>query len=296
MLPPLPRLSDVRAWLNAVPITPDGHYYLAAARGEPVPRPYAYRWLLPMLLGPDPWRWTLCSYLSLAALGPIAYGYFGALGLEGWPRAWAVLVLLLLQGVTRTSLRYPVLLDAPSFALALATAGAARVGGGALPLAVLLALAGGATKEAAPVFAALWAWSPVPLVGLAAAGWWARHVDPDVAAPEGYRVPPVEPLPAWLVHPVREALALRRRIGMDGALYVRPWGAAIAGLAAPTWQLGLTLAVAHAQLLQAQDTLRLTAWAAPVLVAQAAVALRLEAWPALGLVALVLAITRDDRV
>ncbi len=293
----LPRLAAARAWLGACHLTPDGLYYLAAARGEPVPRPYAYRWLLPTLLGPEPWRWALCSYLSILALGPIAWGYFGAVGLEGWPRAWAVAALLLLQGVTRTSVRYPVLLDAPSFALALATAWAARAGSpAALPVAVLLALAAGATKEPAPLFAALWSWSPVPLVGMLATGWWVRHVDPAVAAPEGYRVPPVEPLPAWLTHPVREAVALRRRVGLDFTLYVRPWGPAIAGLGAPTWQLALTLAVAYGQLIAAQDSIRLYQWAAPVLVAQAAVALRLETWPALGLVVLVGAITRDDRV
>ncbi len=274
-----PFLGAARAALASPPLSPDGFFYLCAAKGEKVPRPFAYRWLLPAVLGDRPWRWVLCTALSLAALGPLAWGFFGTFGLDGPARLFAVALLLLLQGVTRTSLRYPVLTDAPGFALTLAAAWAARAG--AWWAAGLLSLLAGATRESSPLFAALWAWHPLPLVGLAVVGWWR---------------PRAEANRPWLENPVREALLLRRRLGLDGTLYVRPWGAAILGLALPSWQLGATLAAGYLQLLTAQDSIRLYQWAAPVLVVHAAHVLPLNTWPALAFVALALSVTRDDRV
>lgn len=93
---------------------------------------------------------------------------------------------------------------------------------------------------------------------------------------------------------IERELDARRRIGPSGSLYLLPWGAALMGLtAAPTWQLVAALGLAHGQLLVAQDAVRLTVWAAPVLVAVAAKAIP-QAWWALAL--LVTAIQRDDRV
>jgi hypothetical protein len=132
-------------------------------------------------------------------------------------------------------------------------------------------------RETGPVFAALWAWSPWPLVGVVAAGWWRRSAKSEES---------------WLVRPVHAAWELRRRIGLDSSLYVRPWGAALLGLAGPSWQDVLTVLVAHAQLVAAQDTIRLAVWAAPVLVLSAAKLVPL-AWMPLAVLAT--AIHRDAR-
>lgn len=237
---------------DGVPLSPDGVYYLRAVTG-PVPRPYAFRWALPWAIGEDPKQWRNFTRLYLALTPAVAWSYFGTMGLAGWTRAFAVTLLCVLPGVWRTASRYPVLTDAPAFALTLATAHLVRDGH---PwLAGLLALLLGATRESGPIFAALWAWHPLPLVGLLAAGWWRKHAEPDAA---------------HLLHPIRSALALRHAVGFDWRFYVKPWGAALAGLAvAPSWQLAATLVVAHAQLFTALDTVRLAVWAAPVLVVAA---------------------------
>lgn len=270
----------------SIPISPDGIHYLRAAegmdrksthRGLRVPAPYSRRWLLPLVLGPRPERWRALTLGSFAALPLVAGGYFHARGLAGRPLLFAVLLLCSLPGL-RLPLRLPVLLDAPSFVLALATAWSASAGPWWATL--VLALISGATRETAPVFAALWAWSPWPLVGLAAVGWWRPSAPADEAS---------EP---WLVHPLREVWALRMRLGLDGSLYLRPWGAALAGFVAPSWQTLATVAVAYAQLLVAVDTLRLAVWAAPVLVFGAAQTIPVAWWP-LAVAATLLHI--DDR-
>lgn len=231
-------------------ISPDGHYYLLAARGIAVPVPYQRRWALPALLGPHVRRWALLTYASLALTPAAAWCYLQAH--TSAPLVGAAL-LSALPGVWRCSLRFPVLTDAPAFALSLVVA--ALCSTPAWPLAIPLALLLGGTRESAPLFAALWAWSPVPLVGLLAVGWTHRSA------------PAAEP---WLTRPIATALELRRRMGPDGMLYVAPWGAALLGFAGLDWRGWLTVAVAYAQLLTAQDTIRLYTWAAPVVVAAAA--------------------------
>lgn len=289
----LPRLA--RALLGRAPLSPDGFYYLAAGRGEPVPDPYALRWLLPTVLGAEAWRWALCSYVSIALIAVFGWLYAGSWLIDTGPQVLAVVLLVMLQGVTRISIRYPVLTDAPAFALALGSAWAIRAG---YPAACIpLALLAGATRETAPIFAAAWAWHPAPLLGLVAVGWWRplRVIARQRAA--SYRAAPsapAEPLPPWLTHPIRAALLRRWDVGLDGSLYVRPWGAVIAGLAIPTPQLLVTVALAYAQLFAAQDAIRLYQWAAPVLVLHAVHVIP----PGLGwaLVAVALTTTKDPRV
>ena len=260
-------------------LSPDGHFYLAMARRELVPMPYARRWLTPMICGSDPRRWRTLTRMSLLGTPWIAWHYFSAMGIEGHERIFAAALLSVLPGVWRCSWRFPVLLDAWSFFLALAVATMAARGD--VLGAVVLALLGGATRETIPIFAAVWSWSPWPLVGLLGVGWWRK------AAPLG------PDAPDWLTHPARAAVKLRLAIGLDASLYLRPWGAALAGLVAPSWQTAAALLLAHAQLVVAQDTIRLTAWAAPVLVLGAAKVIPPAFWPLALLVTLV---QRDDRV
>lgn len=260
-----------------IQLSPDGLWYLRMAAGHHVPRPYSRRWLLPRLLGPHPERWRALTLASFAILPIVAAEYFSARGLAGWSLFFATALLCALPGL-RLPLRLPVLLDAPSFALALLVAWSAS----AWPwwLMAPLSLVLGATRETAPVFAALWAWSPWPLLGLAAAGWWRPSAPPDEAR---------EP---WLVHPVQEAWKMRLALGLDGGLYLRPWGGALAGLIAPSWQTLATVVVAHGQLFVAVDTVRLAVWAAPVLVLGAAQVVPPALWP---LALLVTVLHRETR-
>ncbi len=256
-------------------LTLDSLHYLRSAEGMPVPSPYQRRWLLPYLLGPHPYRWAALTYVSFALLPATGALYFSALGLSGYRLAFAALLLTALPA-HRFALRYPVLTDAPAYTLTLLTAWATlRAPWAALPLAFVL----GAMRESGPVFAALWAWNPLPLLGLLAAGWFLPTCPPRAEEP-------------WLVHPFRGAWKMRRDLGLDGSLYLRPWGAALAGLTVPTWQMGATIAIAHAQLFAAVDAMRLAVWAAPVLCAAAA---RVIPVPWMALALLVTAVHQDTR-
>lgn len=246
-------------------LSPDGHYYLAAARGETVPSPYSRRWLLPEMLGSDPKHWAALTYFSLLLTPLAAYWYT-----DSWK---AAALLCALPGVWRCSLRFPVLVDAPSFTLTLMTAAA-------VPhhpiLGALLSVLSGGMKESNPLFAALWSCSPIPLFGIFGSSWLSKSAPPN--AP-------------WLEHPVQEALRLRAAIGLDASLYLRPFGAALLGLSVMTPQMAITLLVAHAQLFMAQDTIRLAVWAAPVLVIPAVAAIPSVLFP----VALLITIFSIDR-
>lgn len=250
--------------MTPILLSPDSLHYLRAAEGLAVPHPYRLRWLLPRLLGPHPERWRTLTRLSLAWTPLAAVAYFASRGLADAHVAFAAALLCALPAL-RLPARLPVLTDAPAFAMALLCAALAPRHPWA---AALLSLPLGAARETAPLFAAIWSWSPVPLVGILAAGWWRPAADPSPAEP-------------WLVHPWREAWALRRRVGLDADIYLRPWGAALLGLV-PTWQVAATVALAHVQLLVAVDTLRLTVWCAPVLAFHAAAIP--PAWWALALV------------
>ncbi len=260
---------------SLIVLTLDGYHYLRAAAGCPVPSPYQRRHLLPRLLGPHPGRWAALTYASLALLPAASALYLSAVGLSGVRLAFGVALLCALPH-HRFSLRFPVLTDAPAYTLTLLTAWATLCAPwAALPLALIL----GATRESAPVFAALWAWHPLPLLGLLAVGWRRPTCPPASNEP-------------WLLHPFRSAWKQRRDIGIDGSLYLRPWGAALLGLIAPSWQMAATLAIAHAQLFTALDALRLTVWAAPVLCAAAAQTIPV---PWMGLALLVTLIHKDTR-
>lgn len=233
-------------------LSPDGKYYLLYP--DPVPRPYSLRWLLPALCRRDPRRWLLASLLGLTVAAWLME-----------PRAaW----LFLWLPMTALNTRLPVLVDAPAFALALGSALAASAGQTALSVA--LALGAGASKESAPVFAAAWALSPWPLIGLLATGWWRWPAPPDQM---------------WLERPWSSA----RRDPLDWRRLLLPWGAVLplawagAGWDRATLAAGVSLALGYAQLLRSMDDARLYQWAFP---AVAVLACRAEGWwvlPALAL-------------
>jgi hypothetical protein len=238
------------AGYGSIAISPDGRYYLLAAQGFDVPSPYRLRWLLPAILGPEPEAWralTRCSYIVLPFA---AWLYF--VDLPWRERLFATALLCALPAL-RISWRLPVLTDLAAFVLALSVAASAKAG--AWPVCAALSLILGAIRETGPVFAACWAWHPLPLLGLAFAGWWKRAANSNLAP--------------WLAHPVREAWLVRRAVGFD-ASYVLPLGASLAGLYDCSVPSIAGTFLAAAQLFAAQDTARLLVWAGPALVAHAA--------------------------
>jgi hypothetical protein len=161
----------------------------------------------------------------------------------------------------------PVGVDLPALALSLWSVALLELG--FWPAAVVLALAAGAVKETSPVFAALWSWNPLLLVGLI-----APAVRALVARPALDEVTMTPSLLHVHEHPFRSALEAHRARARDGWLWLAPWGATLAALTRPSWWLVATLVAAHAQLVVATDHVRLVHTAAgPVLALVAAQAL-----------------------
>ncbi len=245
-------------------LTPDGARYLAA---QP-PAPFHVRALLPALCGHQARRWQVAAWAGVAATLAGTMILAGA----GWQGAAAAALVAGLPMV-RFNLAHPVLVD--SAALGLATLAAAAWHAGGHPAAIVLVILAGAAKEAAPLFAAVFAWSPVLLVGLIAPAVIASLRTPGSDVLDEHN--------AWiLAHPVKAARQYHAGY-LAGAnpILVAPWGACVVALAAPSWQLAAALVLGYAQLVTATDTVRLYQWAAPVVAIAATGAVPAAWWPVL---------------
>lgn len=245
-------------------LTPDGVRYFAASE-QRVARPFHYRWLLPRLLGTDDRKWKWTNHTALWACLPLVYVYAG----QGWRGMAAAALLMGLNGIWHFNRRFPVLVDATGIMFALASA--VTLQHGLWPLALALVFVGACVRETTPVFAALYAWNPLLLLGLLAPA--VRHLQksgPDVLDGENEWI---------LAHPI---LASRKyHANMPRAHWILPWGAALVALANISPQLALTAGVAYAQCLVATDTVRLYQWSFPVVLAAAVHAVPLSWLPVL---------------
>ena len=246
-------------------VTPDGLRYL---HPHP-PAPFHRRALLPWICGTDPKRWITQAWIGYALL---LVGTFGLVG--GWQGLAAAALVAVLPGIM-LGLVHPVLVD--TTALGLATASAALWVNDLQTPAIALVLVAGAAKESAPVFAAVFAWNPLLLVGLV--------VPLLIGVIRGAGEPMAEmgKHHQWILeHPIKAS-----RKYHDGMLrslspvLVFPWGALVVALAAPSWQLGAALALGYAQLLIATDTVRLYQQAAPAVAIAATTAVDPVWWPVL---------------
>jgi hypothetical protein len=190
--------------------------------------------------------------------------------------AAATVLLLALPGILGPNAVIPVGVDLPATAVIL-WAGAAWAHDWHVVAIVLVALAA-TIKETAPVFAALWLWTPWPLLALTVPSIAAlvRPSGPDPLGPQFDRI---------AAQPVRTALEAHRGRWRDAWLMVAPWGACLAALYQPDWRIVAVLAIASAQLLVATDTVRLVHHAAGPALAAAAAATIPTAWLPLVLVA-----------
>lgn len=252
----------IRPNVNDITVTPDGVRYLSMGAGKPGAKPFFLRWLLPALLKDNPKRWLIATRASLYAL-PVALWWL----VGGWRGVAAGAGLFGLSGIYRFNRTYPVLVDAPALLLAIASAGC--VTHGLWPLAVPLAIAAGCTRETAPAFAALFAWNPIPLVGMVpVAIRWLQHEGLDVLDDEN----------RWILDHPRLA-SKKYHAGFPLSIWVLPWGISLIGLSHFSLQLGLTLCVAYLQCAFATDTVRLFMWSAPLMLAAAVNAIPLNWLP-----------------
>jgi hypothetical protein len=225
-----------------VNISPDGLRYLAMANGERMPMPFHVRWLLPVVLGANTRNWRIASMAGWLTF-VLGIGFMG-----GWP---AGLLVAALSGPA-LAFKLPVLVD--GVALGVTAIVAAQTNTTAM---IVLAILAGCISERAPIFAALWIWSPWPLVGLLSPfiRWAFWKSGPDVKQLEGTLASDVLQRP-WRIAAWRNW----RDINL-----VAPWGGLLAGLLYLDAQMAAVLGVAYAQLIIATDSIRLYQWAAPVL-------------------------------
>lgn len=254
-------------------VTPDGHRYLAMASGQRIARPFHLRWLIPAVCGTSPTKWRAVRYAAVCGLIPAAWWYGGF----GWRGLFVALFVVGLSGVWKFNLTYPVLVDAPAMVLALLSACLFRAGGVWIAAAIAVVLVAGMTKETSPAFAALWAWSPLLLVGLLAPAVRMLWRSGDDVLDDENR---------WILeHPFKASRKYHKDVPTWA--WVLPWGAGVVSLANGSPQLAVTLAVAYAQCAIATDTVRLYQWAFPVVAVAAAGAVPLEWLPVLAAVHLV---------
>ena len=255
---------------------PDAARYWLAGRGVTVARPFHLRWLLPYLCRNDLRRWSIVWWASwpLAAGGCalLAHTY----GLSPQRCAVAAILLIALPGVLGPPVTRPIGVDLPALALAVMGAGLYRLGW--WPAGLALVLVASCIKESSPVFAAVWAWSPLLLLAFIAP--LIRHLIAESAIDE---VTAREPYRTIYDHPLRTSLHARE--WRSAWVMVAPWGITLAALNAPSRALATALVVAHAQLFVATDTVRLTQTAAGPLMAVGAAVVIPEPWLILAVVA-----------
>jgi hypothetical protein len=244
-------------------IGPDAFRYLTLAQGRPVPRPFHLRRLLPWICGVNERAWWSVWALSwpLAAAGMFGW----RIQHDRWEVALATAVLLLaLPGILGPPAVIPVGVDLPATALGLVGIALVSLGHPAQIIAgvIVVAVAAG-VRETIPLWAALWLWSPWPLLALLVpiVIALARKPGPD---------PLGEKFQAIADHPIRAALELHRGRWRDAWLMVAPWGVTLAAFYSPDWRLLLVVALAYLQLLIATDTVRLIHHAAGPVTAVAA--------------------------
>lgn len=222
-------------------LTPDGRRYLAMGAGRRVCLPFHLRWLVPFVCRESYARWRVVSLVSLAAVAVLVAVFVGT--------PWAAAVVAL-PGLDFNR-RHPVLVDAPGLALALLAAVLWPVAPWA---AVAVACVAGMVRESAPVWAAVFAWSVWPLLGLVPVVLrWSMRQGED---PCGYG--------AVLRRPLRSALEAHRGRWLDPAVMVAPWGGLLVAAGNLSPRVAVALAVGYGQLLVATDSVRLYQWAAPV--------------------------------
>ena len=210
---------------------------------------------------------------------------------DGWQVALAASALLLaLPGILGPSVVNPVGVDLPATALTLVGCALWSLGHtGAQIATVVVVMWAAAIKETAPVFAALWLWSPLPLIALVVVAVRAliAKPGPDPLGPTFQNIAD---------HPIRTAWEAHRHQWRDAWVMVAPWGVCLAALHDPSPQVLVVLFVAYAQLIVATDSVRLYQHAAgPVMAATAAQVIPL-AWLPLAVVVHVVWWRKPERV
>lgn len=227
-----------------IQVSPDGARYLQMADGHGAPMPFHLRWLAPKILGGKIHRWRMASWL----------GWIVFLLANGWELGWSAIILLAVLPGLSLSLRLPVLIDG----MALGVTALAALDGPWWQQ-VGLALLAGTISERAPLFAALWAWSPWPLIGLLSPAFRYLFWRPGTEHPAL--------VGSWAADVLHKSWRIAFQRDWRELDLLLPWGGFLIALWWMDMQMAVTLLFAYAQIAIATDTARLYQWAAPVLAA-----------------------------
>lgn len=244
---------------------PDMLAYQLMAKGRKQHRPFHFRWLLPWLLPPGEKAWAWVSIVSAVLTFPVLYLLADAMG----GHALRTVVLFGALPWTLMAVERPVNPDNTGMFLCILSAWLFAMGWWWFAVPVVLVAA--SVKETTPVFAALFAWSPLALVGLLVPllRWvffpprpYPDDRDMDMDTPE-YRAKH-----AWWAGWRSKRGHLR-----NTRLVVGEWGLLLplALMNASLW-LFAALVVAYGQLAVACDRARIFMWAAPVVAIAASTA------------------------
>lgn len=262
-------ISLLLLWDEHPALAPDSAYYLELGGRKAIPPPFAWRWLLPFVLRDIHNRWRAFTLVAIWVQGGALAWYANDLR--------AVVLVGMLPAMWRFSLRHPVLVDAPGMAVALIGAGMmihwphdwftiAQV--------IVAAILAGCIRESAPVWMAVYCWSPWPLIGLIGiipGALRARRIDPAKDNP-------------WISRPVKTALEARNRQWLNWQLVAVPWGVLLPlGIWQGDYKVAAALTLGHIPWLWTSDWNRIAGWAAPVL-AVAALSWQSDLWPLLLLI------------
>lgn len=248
-------------------VAPDSEYYLAMAKGNRAPKPFCYRWLLPIFLGAKPESWKLATLASVVLQG-VAIALITS-------DLRAPVLLLALPGGARISLRYPVLVDAVAMAAVLGAWLFMRWLDASPWLVVLtLVVFGnwlGSLRESAAVWFGVYVGSALPLLGLVPAmlvGWvqYGRRTDATLDN-------------EFIRAPFIACTTLRVGQFFDWRRMLLAWGVLLPLALAADWRMALIyVGLSAIPLLIATDTARIQYWAAPALIPLALLAPIPDAW------------------
>lgn len=237
-------------------LSSDGDRYWSMGEGKRVPYPFAFRWLVPLLCGNSWVRWRACTYLHLLALPVLTAVWLRPQVPREGLAVLGGLMMCGLPGLWRNHLRRPVLVDPVALVWAI---GAAILIQYELWLpAVLVVIVAAGAKETAPVFAACFAWHPLPLVGLVVPLVRRLLIAPGADTHHSRAL--AEPFAA-----ARDSHAGRM---LAATTMLAPWGMGLLAVlnrdTRTVAMLVVVLALAYGQLIVAVNHTRLYQWAAPV--------------------------------
>lgn len=241
-------------------MSPDGEYYFKAGRGELVPMPYCLRPLVPLVCGENEHAWYWVTYAHIALQGAVMYVLCILLGLGMTEAIAATACFAMSKGTVRSQAFMPALVDAHAMSWAMMSACLVLTGFTAAGIAA--AIVSGFVSEKSPFFAAIFAWSPIPLFALPA--MLAYHLI------RGYDTKPTGH--AWLDDPYKEGLnaLAKKAFSKDWPVhFCAPFGVAILGLFTGSGPAYLALIAALAPTVRALDYNRLAAWGLPLLLVEA---------------------------